>query len=85
MWIKTPEGNLLNLETGFEIGKVNTKVIFTYPQLDMSRAYLEKIDGDYEIDFNGSFLYKEIAVFDNVTDAWKYIDKLAQKLGAEEI
>ena len=90
MWIKTPEGNLLNLETGFEIGKVDQKVVFVYPQNDFNHTKIESLEQyageiSYFVNLPERFVYKDLACFDNDADAWKYIDKLAKKLGAEEV
>ena len=90
MWIKTPEDNLLNLNTGFEIGVVKARVCFSYPQISWDKTRIDNFENNYGesgyiIHGLEHFVYKEIAVFDNATDASKYLKKLAEKLGAEEI
>ena len=75
-WIKTQDGNLINLENVYVLKCVNLengKVIV--------KAYSGTItDNEGYIEF---FDY-DVAIFRNSDDAQKYVEKLAEKLGAEE-
>lgn len=76
MWIKTKLAppSVINTDTGIEIGinqeRDHYQIIFVYPRLDSNGR---------------NFLYKEVEIFGTYEDANKYLNKLAEKLGAEVI
>ena len=93
MWIKTSNGKLFDLNTGNSIvielvsSQFIVEMVLTTPDWNWARVYeFDNVCHEYRLDTeNCDFSVKVIEIFDYDDDAQAYLDKLAEKLGAEEI